>query len=272
MHFGVCQAVAAQHLSGGADAALADFITRIEAYARLHQRLETRFPPLEATTDPVSRLLNRRYLAAAIRGARPNAKEGDIFTPDVTEILRARLAEAMAGRDIGVGSAGDEGWPAAVVNEPFAEEASRAVPPLLLQALPPLPGGIEYRQLGADLVLWDIHADIVIDVLVDAFRPLSDLIRRAMPSWRRNTQSRSSLQSTITTSHRGTGTARTIRSASQCLGASVRRDRERKCDTVQTLRWPRPCFERVHRNVDVGNRPHFIGTSRDGVEISTAAA
>jgi hypothetical protein len=27
--------------------------------------------------------------------------------------------------------------------------------------------------LGADLVLWDVHADIVIDILLDAFRPLS---------------------------------------------------------------------------------------------------
>ena len=86
---GVCQAGAAQNLSSAGEPALAAFMTRIEAYARLHQRLEMRFPPLEATADSLSRLLNRRYLAAAIRAARPNAKEGDLFTPDVADMFRS---------------------------------------------------------------------------------------------------------------------------------------------------------------------------------------
>jgi hypothetical protein len=170
---GVWQAGGAQISANAADAALRDFTARIEAYARLHERLEVRFPALETTTDPLSRLLHRRYLAAAIRAVRPHAGEGDLFTPDVADLFRARLAEGMAGRDMAIGPLGDEGWPVAVVNEPFAEEASDVIPPLLLQELPPLPGGIEYRRLGADLVLWDVHADIVIDVLVDAFRPPS---------------------------------------------------------------------------------------------------
>jgi hypothetical protein len=41
---------------------------------------------------------------------------------------------------------------------------------LLLEALPPVPGGLEYRVVGPDLVLWDVHAEIVIDVLRDALR------------------------------------------------------------------------------------------------------
>ncbi len=56
------------------------------------------------------------------------------------------------------------------VNEPFREEESYAVPPRLLEQLPPLPGDIQYRILGSGLVLWDVHADIIIDVLPDAFR------------------------------------------------------------------------------------------------------
>ena len=118
--------------------------------------------------------MNRRYLASAIRAARRDAKEGDIFTPDVADLFRSRLAEVMPVRDVAamVGAFGDESWPvdAPVVNEPFREDASQAVPALMLQALPPLPGGIEYRIVGTDLVLWDVHADIVIDVLPDAFR------------------------------------------------------------------------------------------------------
>jgi hypothetical protein len=127
------------------------------------------FPPLEATADPMSRLLNRRYLASAIRAARRETQQGDIFTPDVADLLRTRLAQMLAGHDISMvtGPRGDESWPAdaPVVNEPFREEASRAVPTPFLQALPPLPGDIEYRIVETDLVLWDVHADIVIDVL-----------------------------------------------------------------------------------------------------------
>jgi hypothetical protein len=170
---GVCQA-AAQNPSGATEDALRAFITRVEAYARLHQRLEAPLPPLDATADPLSRLMNRRYLASAIRAARRHANEGDIFTPDVVDLFRSRLAEVMAGRDMAavIGAFGEESWPAdaPVVNDPFREDASRAVPPLLLQALPPLPGGIEYRIVEGDLVLWDVHPDIVIDVLPDAFR------------------------------------------------------------------------------------------------------
>jgi hypothetical protein len=170
---GVWQAGGAQIPTEAADAALRPFAGRIQACTRLHERLEARFPPFETTTDPLSRLLNRRYLAAAIRAARQHAKEGDLFTPDVADLFRAYLAKGMAGRYMAIGPLDDEGWPVAVVNEPFAEEASHAVPPFLRQELPPLPAGIEYRRLGADLVLWDVHADIVVDVLVDAFRPPS---------------------------------------------------------------------------------------------------
>jgi hypothetical protein len=172
---GVCQAGAAQEPPAASDGdALRAFVSRVEAYARLHQRLEAPLPPFEATGDPFSRLVNRRYLASAIRAARRHAKEGDIFTPDVTDMFRRRLTQVLPVADMTalIASLGDESGPpdAAVVNEPFHEEASHAVPPLLLQALPPLPGGIEYRVLGSDLVLWDVPADIVIDVLPDAFR------------------------------------------------------------------------------------------------------
>jgi hypothetical protein len=149
------------------------FIARVEAYARLHERLEAPLPDMESTTDPLSRLVNRRYLASAIRAAHRHARAGDIFTPDVVDMFRSRLAEAMRGRDIArlIGPIDDESWAAdtPVVNEPFREETSRVVPPLLLEALLPLPRGIEYRIAGSDLVLWDVHADIVIDVLTCAF-------------------------------------------------------------------------------------------------------
>ena len=43
------------------------------------------------------------------------------------------------------------------------------VPPQLLSALPPIPGELQYRIVGHALVLWDHHADLIVDVLPDAF-------------------------------------------------------------------------------------------------------
>jgi hypothetical protein len=168
---------AAQNQPGRSSGPLEAFVARVEAYARLHQRLEAPLPAFESTTDPLSRLVNRRYLASAIRAARRHARQGDIFTPDVVDMFRAQLAEVMRGRDVAkiIGPLDDESWTVdtPVVNEPFRAELSRAVPSLVLQALPPLPGGIEYRITGTNLVLWDVHADIVIDILPCAFCPAS---------------------------------------------------------------------------------------------------
>jgi hypothetical protein len=45
---------------------------------------------------------------------------------------------------------------------------------ILLQWLPPLPEDLEYRLIDHDLVLWDSHADLILDVLPDAVgRPSS---------------------------------------------------------------------------------------------------
>jgi hypothetical protein len=158
----------------GAVDALAEFMMRVDTFVQLHQRLEASFPPLETTRDPLSRLLNKRYLASAIRSARRHMKEGNIFGPPVEAMFHARIAEAMAGRDLAVvvGPCGREAWVAdgPILSEPFREEASCPVPVLLLEALPPVPGGLEYRVMGPDLILWDVHADIVVDVLREAFR------------------------------------------------------------------------------------------------------
>ena len=45
--------------------------------------------------------------------------------------------------------------------------------PALLHALPPLPRELEYRIVDADLVLIDLRADLVVDILENAM-PVED--------------------------------------------------------------------------------------------------
>lgn len=49
------------------------FAERVERYAMLRARLEEPLPAFDARRDPWSLLLTRRYLASAIRAARPRA-------------------------------------------------------------------------------------------------------------------------------------------------------------------------------------------------------
>ena len=43
------------------------------------------------------------------------------------------------------------------------------VPPQVLQGLPKLPEELEYRFIGDRLILIDIHAHIIVDLIDDAF-------------------------------------------------------------------------------------------------------
>jgi hypothetical protein len=42
------------------------------------------------------------------------------------------------------------------------------VPVLVLEQLPLLPKEIDYRLIGQTLVLWDVDADLIVDVVPDA--------------------------------------------------------------------------------------------------------
>ncbi len=66
---GTAERARAQYGVFDADTALRQFQERVESYASLRQRLSP--PPAAVTsTDPISTLLTRNYLAAALRGAR----------------------------------------------------------------------------------------------------------------------------------------------------------------------------------------------------------
>jgi hypothetical protein len=80
--------------------------------------------------------------------------EESIFAPPVDEFFRQRAREAL-GQDERLLLAGTDEW-------------LGALSPRLVQYLPDLPPGIEYRLVRANLVLWDVHAETIVDVLPDA--------------------------------------------------------------------------------------------------------
>ena len=156
------------------DAALVVFHERVDSYVALHRRLAP--PPAAAdSTDPLSRLLTRQYLASAIRSSRRIAQQGDIFTPHVATVFRQLLADSIGERDGETFLAevsGSEVVPHGMhptVNEPYSMTAVFRIPPGVRLGLPQLPAELDYRIAAHDLLLWDIYAGIVVDFVPNAF-------------------------------------------------------------------------------------------------------
>jgi hypothetical protein len=162
------------HRAGGPESALATFGERTAAYAVLHRRVERQLPALEAAETLRSLLGTRAKLAKAIKAARPDAQQGEIFTPAVTEVFRVIISKALSGvdseaflRDL---YEEQELMPGFLprVHDAYPEWATHEVPVIVLERLPLLPEELEYRLIDRALVLWDVDADLIIDVLLDA--------------------------------------------------------------------------------------------------------
>jgi len=156
------------------DAALAVFHERVDSYVALHRRLAP--PPAAAdSTDALSRLLTRQYLASAIRSSRRTSQQGDIFTPDVAAVFRQLLADSIGERDGETFLAelsGSEVVPHGMhptVNEPYSMTRVFRMPPDVSLGLPRLPAELDYRIAAHDLLLWDIYAGVVVDFVPNAF-------------------------------------------------------------------------------------------------------
>jgi hypothetical protein len=170
----VVGAGAAAGQDNGSRDGLQVFAERLAAYADLHQRVDAVFPPWKPTSDVDSIFRRRAYLAAAIRAERPHARQGDVFEASAAAAVRGIVASALSSVDVEflLQALYEEcEMPAGYrpqVNAGYPQWATHAMPFILLTALPALPTGIQYRLIDHDLLLWDVDANLIIDVLPDA--------------------------------------------------------------------------------------------------------
>jgi hypothetical protein len=137
--------------------------------------------PKEGVTDV--RLLETRQekLVEAIRALRPNAKRGDLFTPEIAKMFTTTIQTVLRGANavdvretiLGEGNPANPESPAVVrltVNAVYPAGAPLStMPPSLLLVLPSLPKGVEYRFVGRNLILLDTHANLIVDIAPNAF-------------------------------------------------------------------------------------------------------
>jgi hypothetical protein len=157
--------------------ALEHFDARVAAYVALRTRAAASVPPIEVLSDLERIQAQIEALASAIRAARWVAQRGDLFTVDVRLVVRVEIRDALAAARIPVEdvtaaleeeTGPDADVPLVDINEPFPWAFGSAVPPGLLGALPALPRELHYRFIGRDLLLVDVEADLIVDILPNA--------------------------------------------------------------------------------------------------------
>ena len=160
--------------------AVAKFIAATQDYAALHHRIENDTAPLPMNARPETIELYLRAMTDAMRAARADARQGDFFTPALGAELRlaingALLEHGFTAADVH-STADVEGLDSTRatlrINGTFPWIVGASMLPCIINALPPLPPELQYRIVGNDLLLIDVHASLILDILP---RALADL-------------------------------------------------------------------------------------------------
>ena len=155
---------------------ISNFSNRVKTYVELRNKLEDTLKDLPKQTDPTSEDRHQRALQKLVQTSRKSAKAGDIFTDDMQQLVRQLLRPIFtgkSGRQIRNEIHDNEykGNAPLAVNARYPDEVPLStVPPQVLQALPKLPGELEYRFIGTSLILFDPHAHIIVDYMQRAYR------------------------------------------------------------------------------------------------------
>ncbi len=156
-------------------APFADFGKRIDAYVTLRDSLAAKMGPLDVTKSQAEIAARATTLATLITGARDSAKQGDIFTPEFATIIATLIKTEYTRRTDSVVEQRDDAQeelpnfvPAVNMLYPTTYPLA-TFPATLLPLLPPLPTDkVEYRIVTHYLILRDVEANLIIDVMPNA--------------------------------------------------------------------------------------------------------
>lgn len=155
----------------------ADFDKRVADYMKLRQKAQSGLT-VPKNTDSAQKITEYQHeLAQRIRAQRSDAKPGDIFTPEISGLFRRLVRQCLNGPDNEkIRKSYDHAEPLhglrLDVNQAYPDGIPlQSMPPSLLLNLPKLPKELEYRFVGRELVLRDIAANLIVDVIPDLSSP-----------------------------------------------------------------------------------------------------
>jgi hypothetical protein len=155
------------------EAIAAEFSTRAKAYVAAREKIDGALPPMpkQATAEQIEE--HKTSLLKAVQKARTGEKQGNIFTPAASAMIRSIIRNEFKGQDRNyllkkVYEAENKNVKVGV-NTAYPESAEQVeMPPNLLQALPPLPKQVRYRFVGNYLLLVDRENNLIVDYMTDA--------------------------------------------------------------------------------------------------------
>ena len=152
-------------------AATQEFKKRIDAYIKIHNDADAKVPSLKKTDDPKEIAERETALANAIMTLRAGAKPGDIFAPEYQPYFIQIVQDDFKQRSAADRKAIIVELPKKMkvdINTIYPTSIPLATfPPILLRKLPDLPPELEYRIVGRSLILRDVKANLVVDILRD---------------------------------------------------------------------------------------------------------
>lgn len=157
-------------LSEADAAALATMNERLKSYVELHTKIEGALPKVAADATPTQRDAVQRQFEKELRAARAGAKQGELFTPQAQPVIKRLVAAVFDGPDgLKLKSSIMDENPMGIklsINGRYPDNVPiSTMPPPVLQTLPKLTEGLEYRFVNDHLIILDVHAHIVADFI-----------------------------------------------------------------------------------------------------------
>ena len=164
---------AADSQSAEDEAGFKEFSTRVQQYVELHKRAEKSLPALKTTDLPELITAHQEALA------RNFARRDPMLSLETCSGQASKAFERVIAREFEGSQAGNaratiqRGTPLKAVelqvNQSYPEGLpSTTFPPTLLARLPQLPDELAYRIVDKDLVILDVKANLVVDLLAKA--------------------------------------------------------------------------------------------------------
>jgi hypothetical protein len=169
-----CKKEEAKPAENPTQAVFAGFAKRVDGYMKLRKTLADSVGELDPTKSQAEITTRATKLANSIIAARAQAKPGDIFTPEFSALVATLIKQEYSRRPDSVRETREDQQdelPDFVpkVNTLYPTTYPLATfPATLLPLLPPLPQQLEYRVVQNYLVLRDVEANVILDVMPNA--------------------------------------------------------------------------------------------------------
>ena len=148
-----------------------DFRDRVQHYVSLRNQQGVRS---KQTNSPADLEKQKQEATDKAQQARPTAKQGDVFTPEIASYFKSQIQVTLhgpGGDKVVASLKRAEPLPnlRLEVNEPYPRNLPlQSTPPSLLLNLPQLPKGLQYRVVGSTLVLYDEITRLIVDLIPGA--------------------------------------------------------------------------------------------------------